>query len=60
MPGLWGAAGGGGWTQGLPHVGASPRPHAAPPSAHCIVLLLESLLFGAFVTVVFYDQVSGG
>ncbi|KAI6061188.1 Palmitoyltransferase ZDHHC3-like protein [Aix galericulata] len=26
-------------------------------TAHCIVLLLESLLFGAFVTVVFYDQV---
>lgn len=24
------------------------------------MLLLESLLFGAFVTVVFYDQVSGG
>ncbi|NXT59494.1 ZDHC3 Palmitoyltransferase, partial [Pluvianellus socialis] len=28
-------------------------------TAHCIVLLLESLLFGAFVAVVFYDQVSG-
>ncbi|KAM6229211.1 LOW QUALITY PROTEIN: uncharacterized protein M6G45_015998 [Spheniscus humboldti] len=26
-------------------------------TAHCIVLLLESLLFGAFVAVVFYDQV---
>ncbi|KAM6365114.1 palmitoyltransferase ZDHHC7-like isoform 2-T2 [Pluvialis apricaria] len=27
-------------------------------TAHCIVLLLESLLFGAFVAVVFYDQAS--
>uniref|UniRef100_A0A8C3L254 Palmitoyltransferase n=1 Tax=Chrysolophus pictus TaxID=9089 RepID=A0A8C3L254_CHRPC len=26
-------------------------------TTHCIVLLLESLLFGIFVTVVFYDQV---
>ncbi|KAM9624045.1 palmitoyltransferase ZDHHC3-like [Morphnus guianensis] len=26
-------------------------------TAHCIILLLESLFFGAFVTVVFYDQV---
>uniref|UniRef100_A0A8C4JPT1 Palmitoyltransferase ZDHHC3-like n=1 Tax=Dromaius novaehollandiae TaxID=8790 RepID=A0A8C4JPT1_DRONO len=28
-----------------------------PPRAHCIVLLVESVLFGAFVTVIFYDQV---
>nr|XP_025967323.1 palmitoyltransferase ZDHHC3-like isoform X1 [Dromaius novaehollandiae] len=26
-------------------------------TAHCIVLLVESVLFGAFVTVIFYDQV---
>ncbi|CAM4623070.1 palmitoyltransferase ZDHHC3-like [Lepidochelys kempii] len=25
--------------------------------AHCIVLLVESILFGVFVTVIFYDQV---
>ncbi|NXJ84229.1 ZDHC7 Palmitoyltransferase, partial [Trogon melanurus] len=28
-------------------------------TAHCIILLLESFLFGTFVAVVFYDQVSG-
>ncbi|XP_025899029.1 palmitoyltransferase ZDHHC3-like [Nothoprocta perdicaria] len=27
-------------------------------TAHCIVLLLESVLFGAFVTAIFYDQVT--
>uniref|UniRef100_A0A8B9S461 Palmitoyltransferase n=1 Tax=Apteryx owenii TaxID=8824 RepID=A0A8B9S461_APTOW len=26
-------------------------------TAHCIVLLVESVVFGAFVTVIFYDQV---
>ncbi|NWR57000.1 ZDHC3 Palmitoyltransferase, partial [Bucorvus abyssinicus] len=46
--------GGGGGTLGVAGLGSDPRP---PSSAHCIVLLLESLLFGAFVAVVFYDQV---
>ncbi|XP_062453915.1 palmitoyltransferase ZDHHC3-like [Rhea pennata] len=27
-------------------------------TAHCVVLLVESVLFGAFVTVIFYDQVT--
>ena len=40
--------------------GAAPQRPSAPllsHSTHCVVLLLESLLFGVFVTVVFYDQV---
>ncbi|XP_010284880.1 PREDICTED: palmitoyltransferase ZDHHC3-like, partial [Phaethon lepturus] len=47
------------WALGCPTLAVSPSPaltHGCPPRAHCIVLLLESLLFGAFVAVVFYDQ----
>ncbi|NWJ03910.1 ZDHC3 Palmitoyltransferase, partial [Crypturellus undulatus] len=44
-----------------PDGGATVTPGDVPSSrvrtAHCIVLLLESVLFGAFVTVIFYDQV---
>lgn len=51
-----------GWALGCPTSTPAPGPtltHTCLPRAHCIILLLESLFFGAFVTIVFYDQVSG-